>query len=141
MKPLLAAVLVVLATGIAHADPGDQAGLSKPFAGEAGSPFVGSWRAHGEAVTIEPNGDGTELAGRGQLIFKLGVVMQTDTGGPWLNAQGHVVSGFLERGAYVSVLLVDNGKGMQFSAGGGDQSFPFCRIVNGDSVNRADCGA
>jgi hypothetical protein len=139
-----AGAVVVLAAAalapIAHADPGDQAGLSKPFAGEAGSPFTGVWRGHGELVTIEPDGTGTEKAARGQLNFMMGAVQQ-GPGGGWTQADGHVVSGFLERGAFINMQLVDSGKGVLFSAGGGDNGFPMCRMVGGAAVNPADCGA
>jgi hypothetical protein len=75
------------------------------------------------------------------LHFKLPFVQQ-DPHGVWgTYALGNVTDGFLERGAYVSVQLVDGGNGMQFSAGGGDQNFPFCKMVGGSAVNSYDCGA
>jgi hypothetical protein len=46
-----------------------------------------------------------------------------------------------ERGAFVTVQLVDGGNGMLFSAGGGDTEFPSCKVVNSNYANRADCGA
>ena len=73
------------------------------------------------------------------MNFKLGSV-QTSTN-PWDTAYGNVVSGVLERGAFVTLQLVDGGNGMLFSAGGGDNGFPFCKIVNGGKANSADCGA
>ena len=140
-----ALVPAVLAAGIAcapvvQADPGGgQAALQKSWA-EAGGPFIGSWGAHGESVTVNADGSGVETARTGTMNFKLGSV-QTSTN-PWDTAYGNVVSGVvLERGAFVTLELVDGGNGMLLSAGGGDNGFPFCRIVNGSKVNSIDCGA
>jgi hypothetical protein len=139
-KQIIAAAAVVTAAlaPTAHADPG-QADLSKPFS-QAGQPFVGEWRGHGEVVTINADGSGTEQAGRGQLNFKMGAVQQGTDGG-WTQGDGFVVSGFLERGAFVNMQLVDSGKGVLFSAGGGDSWFPMCHVIGGAAVNPADCGA
>ena len=41
----------------------------------------------------------------------------------------------------MTLQLVDGGKGMNFSAGGGDTNFPFCKYVGGSPINSADCGA
>lgn len=41
----------------------------------------------------------------------------------------------------MNMQLVDNGNGMLFSVGGGDQNFPFCKMVGGSSADSADCGA
>ena len=41
----------------------------------------------------------------------------------------------------MTLQLADGGQGMKFSAGGGDSNFPFCKIVNGNRLNSADCGA
>ena len=134
----------VLAAGIAcapvvQADPGGgQAALQKSWA-EAGGPFIGSWGAHGEGVTVNADGSGFETSWRGTFNFNLGSVQTSTT--PWDTAYGNVVSGFLERGAFVTLQLVDGGNGMLFSAGGGDNGFPFCKIVNGNKDNSADCGA
>jgi hypothetical protein len=134
----------VLAAGIAcapvvQADPcNNQACLQKSFA-EAGGPFIGSWGAHGEGVTVNADGSGVETTRRGTLNFQLNAVQTSTT--PWDTAYGGVVSGFLQRGAFVTIQLVDGGNGMNFSAGGGDSNFPFCKIVNNSKVNSADCGA
>lgn len=133
---------VVVAAGIAcaplaQADPG-QAGLSKPFSA-AGGPFIGQWGAHGETVTVNADGSGVETARLGTMNFKLGSVQTSTT--PWDTAYGNVTSGFLEPGAFVTLQLVDGGHGMTFSAGGGDNGFPFCKIVNGSKMNSYDCGA
>lgn len=124
---------------LAHGDPGGQAGLSRPFS-QAGGPFVGQWGAHGESVTVNADGSGVETARNGTMNFSLGSVMQGSSG-TWDTAYGNVVSGTLERGAFVTIQLVDGGNGMAFSAGGGDNMFPFCKYVNGNKVNSADCGA
>ena len=124
---------------VAQADPGGgQAALQRSFA-EAGGPFIGSWGAHGEGVTVNADGAGVETSRRGTVNFKLGSVQTSTT--PWDTAYGNVVSGFLERGAFVTLMLVDGGNGMAFSAGGGDNNFPFCKVVNGGYANSADCGA
>jgi hypothetical protein len=129
---------VLLLAPHSHADP-NQSDLSRPF-GQYADKFVGTWRAHGEVVTIDADGSGTETASRGTLNFKLPFVQQGPSGA-WDYALGNVVSGFLQRGAFVSVQLVDGGKGMLFSAGGGDNGFPFCKMVNGSAANSFDCGA
>lgn len=135
----IALVPAVLSAGIAcaplaQADPG-QAGLSQPFS-QAGGPFIGSWGAHKERVVVNADGSGTETYSGGTMSFKLGSVQQPQT------AYGNVVSGGNSPvGSYVTMQLVDGGNGMLFSAGGGDNNFPFCKMVNGSSVNSADCGA
>ena len=53
---------------------------------------------------------------------------------------GNVTGGARQAG-YVTMQLVDSGNGMLFSMGGGDQNFPFCKLVGGSTVNSADCGA
>ena len=134
----MAALAAITLSSPVHADPGGQAGLSRPFS-QAGSPFVGDWSAHGEGVTVNPDGTGVETTSRGTLNFTLGSV-QTSAN-PWDTAYGNVTSGFLERGAFVTLELADGGKGMNFSAGGGDTMFPFCKVVNGNRLNSYDCGA
>jgi hypothetical protein len=90
-------------------------------------------------VTVNADGTGVETSSMGMMNFTLGSV-QTSTN-PWDTAYGNVTGGSLERGAFVTLQLVDAGQGMKFSAGGGDTSFPFCKIVNGNRLNSADCGA
>jgi hypothetical protein len=132
----------VLAAGIAcasvvQADPcNNQACLSQPWS-VAGGPYTGEWQAHKEHVSVEPDGSGTEVSNYGTVTFKMGSV---STDQP-ITAFGNVISGAAGRGAYVTMQLVDGGNGMLFSVGGGDQGFPFCKIVNGSKVNSADCGA
>jgi len=138
---MMLAVLVagIVGAPVVQADPcNTQACLQKSFA-EAGGPFVGSWGAHGEGVTVNADGSGVETSRRGTLNFNLNSVQTSTT--PWDTAYGGVVSGFLQRGAFVTMQLVDGGNGMNFSAGGGDTNFPFCKIVNGSKVNPDDCGA
>jgi len=142
VRPLLIPAVVaagIACTPVAQADPcNTQACLQKSFA-EAGGPFIGSWGAHGEGVTVNADGSGVETSRRGTLNFQLNSV-QTSTA-PWDTAYGGVESGFLQPGAFVTIRLVDGGRGMAFSAGGGDNDFPFCKIVNDSKVNSADCGA
>jgi hypothetical protein len=141
-KLLIGGVAALAATTFAlpaQADPGGgQAALTRSFA-EAGGPFIGHWGAHGESVTVDGDGSGVEIASRGTLNFRLSTV-QTSTS-PWDTAYGNVTRGFLERGAFVTMQLVDGGQGMAFSAGGGDSNFPYCKYVGGSPVNSADCGA
>jgi hypothetical protein len=134
----IVALAAIASAPVAQADPGGQAGLSRPFS-EAGSPFIGDWSAHREGVTVNPDGTGVETTSRGTLNFTLGSV-QTSAN-PWDTAYGNVTSGFLERGAFVTLELADGGNGMNFSAGGGDTMFPFCKVVNGNRLNSYDCGA
>src|SRR5436305_1397082 len=71
---------------LAQADPGGQAGLSKPFS-VAGGPFIGEWGAHGERVTVTADGSGVETSRYGTTNFSLGSV-QTSTN-PWDTAYGN----------------------------------------------------
>jgi hypothetical protein len=66
--------------------------------------------------------------------FSLGSVQGPPT---WDTAYGNVTGGVLERGAFVTMQLVDGGKGMTFGAGGGDSNFPFCKYVGGSYVTTA----
>ena len=61
IMPAVLAASIPLAP-VAYADPG-QAGLSRSFA-EAGGPFIGSWAAHGESVTVNSDGSGVEKSRR-----------------------------------------------------------------------------
>ena len=133
----------VLAAGIAcapvvQADPcNNQACLSQPWS-VAGGPYTGEWQAHKEHVSISSDGTGTEVSNYGTVHFKMGSV---STDQP-ITAFGNVVSGgSMSVGSYVTMQLVDSGNGMLFSMGGGDQGFPFCKVVAGSYVNSADCGA
>jgi hypothetical protein len=51
------------------------------------------------------------------------------------------MTGGAKQGGYVNMQLVDSGNGMLFSMGGGDQNFPFCKLVGSSAINSADCGA
>jgi hypothetical protein len=134
----LATCLFLTLSSPAQADPGGQAGLSEPFY-QAGGPFVGQWGAHGEGVTVNPDGTGVETSRMGTTNFTLGSVQTSSN--PWDTAYGAVTDGNLKRGAFVTLQLVDGGQGMKFSAGGGDANFPFCKIVNENRLNSVDCGA
>lgn len=153
---------VAVAAAITFAPSADactgQACLGKPFS-EVGTPFVGTWQAHEEHLVVNADGTGVEtypdrsscpnapMAGCGQtgtVNFTLGEVqgpppigMQPDT-----TAYGSVTSGGnAERGSYVTLTLADGGKGVLLSVAKGDQEFPFCKIVGGNKLNSADCGA
>ena len=109
-RVITAAAAAALAfSPLAHADPGGQAGLSRPFS-QAGGPFIGQWGAHGESVTVNADGTGVETSRMGTMNFTLGSV-QTSTN-PWDTAYGNVTGGALQRGAFVTVQLVDGGNGM-----------------------------
>ncbi|HWS91148.1 MAG TPA: hypothetical protein VN306_01190 [Mycobacterium sp.] len=89
-------------------------------------------------MTVNADGSGVETTRTGTVNFNLGSVQGPPT---WDTAYGNVTGGVLERGAFVTMQLVDGGKGMTFSAGGGDSNFPFCKYVGGSPVNSNDCGA
>ena len=90
---------------LANADPcNNQACLQKSFA-EAGGPFIGSWGAHGEGVTVNADGSGVETTRRGTLNFQLNSVQTSTT--PWDTAYGGVEKRILQRGAFVTIQLVD----------------------------------
>jgi hypothetical protein len=132
----VAALAAITCTPLAHADPGDQAALSKPFS-QAGAPFVGDWGAHKEHITINSDGTGTETSSNGTVNFTLGSVMNE---GP--TAMGNITSGGnAEPGSYVALKLVDSGRGLIVDIAKGDQAFPFCKYVGGSALNSADCGA
>ncbi len=123
----------------AHADPG-QAGLSQPFS-VAGGPFVGQWGAHGESMTINADGTGSETYRGGSVNFRLGSV-QGPPSQPDTTAYGNITSGGnAPPGSYATVTLVDGARGVTLSIANGDNGFPFCKIVNGSKVNPDDCGA
>jgi hypothetical protein len=162
MKNLLIAGVAVAAaitlSPMAVADPGDQAKLGKPFS-EVGAPFVGTWQAHEESLIVSADGTGAEtypdrsscpdapMAGCGQTAtvnFRLSEVQGPPPIGlqPDTTAYGNIVSGGnAERGSYVTITLADGGKGVVLWVANGDQGFPFCKMVNGNKVNSADCGA
>lgn len=124
----------VVAAGIAcaplaHAEPGGgQASLGQPFS-QAGAPFVGSWHAHGEGLTINADGSATEVGTTRTLHYRFTTV------------QENTAYGNQPDGSYVTVTLFDGGRGLTLSAAGADQGFPFCKMVNGSKANSADCGA
>lgn len=141
MKLLIAVAFVPLsmfAAPPALADPcNNQACLANPFT-QSGGPFVGEWGAHKEHVVVNADGAGTETSNYGTMTFKMGSVSNEDTN----QAQGNIVSGGrAEPGSWVTMQLVDGGRGMLFGAANGDQQFPFCKIVNGNRLNPDDCGA
>jgi hypothetical protein len=132
------AVVVATAVGVAPAplaqsDPG-QADLSKPFS-VAGGPFVGQWGAHGEGLTINADGSAVETTSSGTVNFRLSSV-QGPPSQPDTTAYGNLPSG-----GYATATLVDGGRGLTLSIAGGDNGFPFCKVVNGGYANSADCGA
>src|ERR1700749_1149694 len=113
-----------------QADPcNNQACLQSPFS-QAGGPYIGDWGAHGEHAVVNAAGSGTEASTYGTVNFKMTFVATSDP-----PASGNVTGGAKQVGGYVNMQLVDNGNGMLFSMGGGDQNFPFCKLVGGFAVN------
>jgi hypothetical protein len=132
----LAAVAAVACVPITKADPcNNQACLQKSFS-QAGGPYVGNWSAHNERVVVNADGSGTETSSYGTVNFTMTFVSTSDP-----TASGNVTGGAKQVGSYVNMQLVDSGNGMLFSMGGGDQNFPFCKMVRGSYANSADCGA
>ncbi len=140
-KALAANAAWMLGTGLAsvtlaplaHSDP-EQADLGQPFS-VAGGPFVGQWGAHGEGLTINADGSAVETTGSGTVNFRFTFV-QGPPSQPETTAYGN-----LPDGGYATATLVDGGHGLTLSVAGGDNGFPFCKIVDGSYVNSADCGA
>jgi hypothetical protein len=121
---------------VAQADPcNNQACLQRPFS-QAGGPYIGDWGAHKEHVVVNADGSGTETSSYGTVNFRMTFVSTSDP-----TASGNVTGGAKQVGSYVNMQLVDSGNGMLFSVGGGDQNFPFCKMVGGSYANSADCGA
>lgn len=142
MKHLLALAVSVAAITIApsaNAEPcTNQACLSQPFS-VAGAPYVGHWGAHGETVVVNADGSGVETYNGGTMTFTMATV---STDQP-ITAEGHITGGgHAPPGSWVTMQLVDGGKGMLFGAANGDRQFPFCRQqADGSAVNSMDCGA
>ncbi len=137
-KALIAGMTAAAAITFAPTAHADQ--LSQPFA-VAGGPFVGQWGAHGESLSINPDGSGYETYNGGSVNFKLGSV-QGPPSQPDTTAYGNITSGGRAPvGSYVTLTLVDGGRGVLLSVANGDNGFPFCKRVNGSYVNPADCGA
>jgi hypothetical protein len=133
MQKLLV-VPAVLAVSIACAP---QAQADVPGLG----PFVGQWGAHGESLTVNADGSGSETYNGGSVNFQISGV-QPPPPQPDHTAYGNITSGGnADRGSYVTITLVDSGQGALLSVANGDTNFPFCKRVNGNYVNSADCGA
>jgi hypothetical protein len=127
-------VTVALALApLAESDP-RQADLGKPFS-VAGGPFVGQWGAHGEDLIINADGSAVETTASGKVNFRFTFV-QGPPSQPDTTAYGN-----LPDGGYATATLVDGGRGLTLSIAGGDNNFPFCKIVNGRYVNDENCGA
>ena len=131
--------VIAAALGIACAPlAAGQPGLSQPFS-VAGGPYVGEWGAHGEHLSVNSDGTGTETSRYGTVNFRMSTVQSQ---GQPNTAYGNITGGGrAEPGSYVTMQLVDGGNGLLLSVANGDNNFPFCKIVNGSSVNSADCGA
>ena len=135
----IAVMGAVLTAGIVCAPlAAGQPGLSQPFS-VAGGPYVGEWGAHGEHLSVNSDGTGTETSRYGTVNFRMSTVQSQ---GQPNTAYGNITGGGrAEPGSYVTMQLVDGGNGLLLSIANGDNNFPFCKIVNGSKVNSADCGA
>lgn len=103
-------------------------------------PFVGQWVAHGESLIVNADGSGSETYNGGSVNFQISGV-QPPPPQPDHTAYGSITSGGnAERGSYVTITLVDGGQGILLSVANGDTGFPFCKVVNGNKLNSADCG-
>jgi type 1 fimbria pilin len=90
----------------------------------------------GEHVVVNADASGTETSNYGPVNFRMTFVSTSDP-----TASGDVTGGAKQGGSYVNMQLVDNDNGMLFSMGGGEQNFPFCKLVGSAAVDSADCGA
>ena len=100
-------------------------------------PLVGQWGAHGESLTINADGTAVETA-------RLGTVNMLFRAADGSSAAGIVTSSTIPNvstGVQAGVNLVDGGRGLLLTVSGGDNQFPFCKMVNGSYLNSADCGA
>jgi hypothetical protein len=133
----VAALAATTCSAPASADPG-QAGLSQPFS-VAGGPYVGRWGAHGEKMKVNADGTGLWSNSERSMNFRMSEVQAV---GQPNTAYGNITSGgFAEPGSYVTMQIVDGGRGLLVSVANGDQQFPFCKWVNGSYLNSSDCGA
>lgn len=128
-----AGLVVVALAPMAESDQG-QAALADPFS-VAGGPFVGEWYAHGERLTINADGNAVETTASGRMYFRF-VFVQGPPSQPDTTAYGSRPDG-----GYATATLVDGGRGLTLSVAGGDDGFPFCKIVDGRKLNPANCGA
>jgi hypothetical protein len=100
-------------------------------------PFVGQWGAHGESLTVNPDGSATETSRYGSVNLQFRAADGS-------TAAGIITSATNPRtpaGGQAGLDLVDGGRGLLLTVMGGDNRFPFCKIVNGSNLNSADCGA
>ncbi len=128
MKKLLIPALASAAVFLAAPAAADVQGIG---------PFVGQWGAHGESLTINADGTAVETA-------RLGTVNMSFRTADGNSATGGVTSSTIPNvspGVQAGTTLVDGGRGLLLTVTGGDNGFPFCKMVNGSYVNSADCGA
>jgi hypothetical protein len=86
-------------------------------------------------LTINADGSAVETTRMGTNNFRFSYV-QGPPSQPDTTAYGN-----LPNGGYATATLVDGGRGLTLSVAGGDNGFPFCKMVNGSSLNSFDCGA
>jgi hypothetical protein len=113
--------------------------LAAPAAADVAGlgPYVGQWGAHGESLTVNSDGSGSETFNGGSVNFRISDVRDN-------TAYGSITGASSSRspvGGNVALQLADGGRGLLLTIAGGDTGFPFCKKVNGSYVNSADCGA
>ena len=132
----VAVLLAITCSPPASADPG-QSGLGQPFS-VAGGPYVGRWGAHGERMIVNADGTGLWSNNERSMNFRMSEVQAV---GQPNTAYGNITSGGnAEPGSYVTMQIVDSGRGLLLSIANGDQQFPFCKMVSGTYLNSSDCG-
>lgn len=114
--------------------------------------FAGSWHAHEERLTIQPDGHGRELyedrstcpdapmAGCGVVgtVDFLLTQVSGDTATGKITASSNPKSPI---GGPVSIKLVGGGQGLELAIAGGDQGFEFCNDNASDAAQHWYCGA
>jgi hypothetical protein len=100
-------------------------------------PFVGQWGAHGESLTVNSDGSATETSRYGSVNIQFRAADGSTAAGVITSATNPRTPA----GGQAGLDLVDGGRGLLLTIMGGDNRFPFCKIVNGSKLNSDDCGA
>jgi hypothetical protein len=143
MNKIALAGLSMFAIGFAPQAAADVPGLA---------PFVGTWSAHEEGLTIQPDGYGRETYNDRSTcpnapMAGCGVTGTTDfmlTSVWWGIATGSITASSDPKspiGGPVTIKLVGGGQGLQLTIAGGDQGFPFCNSNDNDAARHYYCGA
>ena len=90
-------------------------------------------------MIVHADGTGLWSNSVGPMNFRMSEVQAV---GQPNTAYGNIVSGGnAEPGSYVTMQIVDGGRGLLLSVANGDNNFPLCKWVDGSYLNSADCGA